>query len=209
MKHFCFLLFFSVSLINAQKIDKNLFGNYEYQSKNKNFSADLKKDIFDNIIYTDNNNNEIIFEKKYVSKFIPGLFKNEGYSIQFFRTQIRTFANDNNYKQKFEIDILGKEIISDNRNNTSEAKTDIFGNYQYVDRYNNESTSISQDLHGNWNFKRGNQTASLEKNFNSTYTYKDSVNNILEINSAAFQKLKNKLGGEKEVFFFLIYHFLD
>ena len=69
MKHIYLLLILSFSLFNAQKIDKDIFNNYQYQSKKSNFSASLKKDIFNNIIYSDDNQNEITFEHKYVAKY--------------------------------------------------------------------------------------------------------------------------------------------
>ena len=209
MKYLYILLLFSISLFKAQEIEKDIFGNYTFKAEKSNFSAKLEKDIFNHIIYTDNKSNKIIYEHKYVVKYFPELFKSEDFTMDFFWGQMDEYSVQSGYKQKFEIDIFNTEKISDNRNNKQETKIDIFGKYQYEDQFKGIKTKVFQDTRGNWTFSRGENKATLEKNYQDSYVYSDSNKNKIDYNTSSFERLKKQFGGEKEVFFFLVNAMLD
>jgi len=64
------LLFTAACLqLEAQRYDTDIFGDPTYMSRDLRYMAALKKDIFTNLTFTDNNGNEVKFEKKYLDAF--------------------------------------------------------------------------------------------------------------------------------------------
>jgi hypothetical protein len=126
------------------------------------------------------------------------------YTKHFFRDQIAQYRSAENYIKTYSIDIFGKEIITDKKNNRVESGNDIFGNYQYEENYQTIKTNVSQDNLGVWSFKRNNQLASLKKNIHQRWEYSDSFGNKMEFSEKSWDKFKKDHGSEKNIFLNII-----
>lgn len=134
-KYLIYLLLAIFSLqASAQSIDFDVFGNLQYESKDRRYKAYLRKDVFDKLIFTDNNNNEITFNKKYLDLYYPNILKEDRKRMFFFRNLINTYRVDCKYVATYSVDIFDKVVIEDNRNNSVVMATDIFDNPTYEEK---------------------------------------------------------------------------
>ncbi len=211
MKMYLIILFLSTTSIQifAQRnIDVDIFGNLQYVSENGRHKAFLKKDIFESLIYSDNYNNEVTYTKKYLDREYRGLLGNKDAEIDFFRHLIRQYRSESKYKAMYSVDIFGKTIFEDNRNNKLETGKDIFGNPTYEEKRNGITTSIKRDLSGGLEYRSGNDRASLKKDIFGKWCYSDSSGNKFEFGDRAWSRLEERFGNDEKVFFFLINEFL-
>lgn len=208
MKYFYFFSVFFFINFHAQEIKKDIFNNYEFCRKDKKFCANLKKDIFDNIIYTDDKKNTITYNRKYVAKYFPELFKNESITVDFFAGLLEEFKYYKNYSRTHEIDIFDKEIVEDNRHFKSVYYKDIHGKYQYEENFNNSKTTLSEDFNGNIVYKNGNIWAKLEKNFQGNWKFSDKSGTNMEFSKETWNLLLQKFGDKSKIANYLISTFL-
>lgn len=208
MKYFYFFALFFFINVSSQKIEKNIFNNYEFCTEDKKFCAALQKDIFNNINYKDDQKNTITYNREYVSKYFPDLFKVENFTVDFFSGLLEEFKYENNYSRTYEIDIFNKEIVEDNKNNKSVLYKDIYGKYQYEQTFDNQKINISEDFNGNFNYKSGNRIANLEKDFNGLWKFEDNSGTQMEFSSATWSLLNKRFGDKRNIFNYLIANFL-
>ena len=194
--------------IRAQHVEFDIFGNLQYESEDERYKAYLKKDIFDNLIFSDSNNNELKYYKKYLDLYYKGALENKEDKIDFFRNFISEYSSERGYKATFEVDIFDKVIIKDNLNNKVEIGTDIFGNQTYEEIKNGEKISMKTDLAGNLEYRSDKERAFLKKNIFNKWTYSDSSGNKFEFSNKTWNRLKYLYVSEEDILFFLINKFL-
>ncbi len=210
MKNYFLLLlltFFSLH-IQAQRVKYDIFNNLEYASEEKDYSAYLKKDIFDNLIFSDSNGNELTFNEDYLKQEYENLLGNNEHKINFFRHLIYRYRFENNYEASFDVNILDKVIIEDNRNNRIEFGTDIFGHPTYEEKRNIIENSIKRDVSGNLEYKSGKEQAFLKKDVFGKWYYRDSSGNEFEFGKPAWRMLKKNYRSEENILLFLLNNFL-
>lgn len=202
-KYFILLLLTVISLqIHAQRIQFDIFGNLQYESKAQRYTAYLKKDIFDNLIFSDNNNNKLAFTKKYLDLNYKYILEDEEAKITFFRYVINRYISERGYKAKFDVDIFDKVIIEDSKNNRVEIGTDIFGNPTYEEKRNDVVTSIKRDLSGNLEYRSDKEQAFLKKDISNKWGYSDSSGNKFEFSGKTWDKLMHVYESDENIFFF-------
>lgn len=194
--------------IRAQHVEFDIFGNLQYESEDERYKAYLKKDIFDNLIFSDNNNNELRYNKKYLDLYYKDALKNKEDKISFFRSFISEYISEKGYKATFDVDIFDKVIIKDNLNNKVEIGTDIFGNQTYEEIRNGVKTTMKTDLSGNLEYKSAKEQAFLKKDIFNKWTYSDSSGNKFEFSNKTWNRLKYLYVSEEDILFFLINEFL-
>jgi len=136
MKRLLIILFLAATSLQifAQHLEVDIFGNLQYEPREGSYKAYLKKDIFNNLIFSDNNDNELTYEKKYLDLKYKDVLRNKEAQADFFRYLIHKYRLESQYKAKFSVDIFDKIIIEDNRNNKVEFGKDIFGHPTYEEK---------------------------------------------------------------------------
>ena len=211
MKKALFLLFFAAicNHLFSQRYENDIFGDPTYVSSDLQYQASLKKDIFDNLTFSDNKSNEVKFEKKYLDAFYPNLLENSEAKFDFFRHQLSKYSNERNYKATYSVDIFDKVVISDNRGRELEIGKDIFENTTYDKTKNNGvKVSIRRDLFGNLEYKTDQIQATLKKDIFDKWIYGDNTGNKLEFSVSTWNILKHRYGNEEEILLYLIHEFV-
>lgn len=134
----CFQLFIFSSF--AQQFGRDFFNNLTYESARENYKAKLEKNVFNDLIFTDNKNNKITFNNKFLSRTNPTVLSNSKDQEIFFEDHITYFRNVTNRTEEFEIDIFDTWIFKTNVNNNYEAKfkKDIFNARIFSDNQGNQ-----------------------------------------------------------------------
>ncbi|GAA4131376.1 hypothetical protein GCM10022216_01420 [Sphingobacterium kyonggiense] len=201
---FITLLLFSQQLFaQAGKTRTNIFGDLEFTSQDGKYDAKLKKDIFNALVFSDNQGNEIKFEKKYIDVYFKGDPDEKSLKSRLFRRLIRENYGERDYKASFEVDILGTEIVKENRN--SERTSNIRNNRDHGNEGDNRSANISirrndQGLE----YKNDGESASLEKDNSGKWWYNDSKRNEVQFNEESWRKLLDKFSSDTEVLRYLV-----
>jgi len=192
----------------AERLDFDIFGDLVFDSDNLNYNANLKKDIFDNLIYTDNFKNKITYEKKYIDLVNPTLLNDKEAKKIFFRQLIYEFRKKIDFEATYSIDIFDNLIIKDNQNNSIKMGKDIFGNSTYEETRNNKNSSIKKDLTGKYEYKSDNAHASLSKDMMNKWIYEDSSGNKFEFSEKAWDILKHRFDSDENIILYLVNDFL-
>lgn len=210
MKKALFLLFFAAICIHlfCQRLENDIFGDPTYVSRDLRYQAALKKDIFSNLTFSDNNGNEIKFEKKYLDAFYQNLLENSEAKFDFFRHQISKNSNERNFKATYSVDIFDKVVISDNRGMELEIGKDIFGNTTYDETKNNGvKVSIRRDLFGNLEYKTDQIQATLKKDIFDKWSYSDNSGNKFEFSISTWHLLQHRYGNDEDILLYLVHEF--
>ncbi len=204
----CIALLLLVAPLPAQhgNIETDIFGDLVYRSNG--YTATLKKNIFDDLTYSDNQNNNIVFEKKYLQQEAPKVLSDNSAKMDIFRYLIRKHRSESGFSEKYSVDIFGTTIIEDNRGNKVEMGTDIFGNPTYDEKSGGVQTSISRSLNGMLEYRSGGESASLGKDVFNKWTYRDSSGNKFEFGDRTWDKLIRRFGNDENVFRFLVDEFM-
>lgn len=190
-------------------VETDIFGDLVYRSRGDGYRAEFKKDIFDNLTFSDSRGNEIVFEKKYLDREFPGAAANGDAKAALFLDMVRVHRADEGYRATYSVDIFGTVKMEDNRGNRSEIGEDIFGNTTYEGSQGGRKESLERGLDGSLEFRSGNRTASLGKDIFGKWIYKDSDGNRFEFSDRTWARLVERFGGDEQVMFFLIGEFLD
>lgn len=123
----------------AQQFGRDFFNNMTYESARENYKAKLEKNVFNDLIFTDNKNNKITFNNKFLSRTNPSALSNSKEQEIFFEDHITYFRNVTNRKVEFEIDIFDSWIFKTNENNyKAEFKKDVFNARIFSDNQGNQ-----------------------------------------------------------------------
>ncbi len=191
-----------------QAIDTDIFGDLNYRSNEGNYRATLKKNIFDDLVFSDNQRNEITYEKKYLLNQYPGILTDNNQKRTVFLNLIRENRRSEGYKAKFSIDIFDKLVIEDNEGYKLEEGKDIFGSIQRDERINGVNTKLNKTLNGTLEFTAGRDRASLQKEFSNKRVYSDSMGNRLEFSAETWQRLVKRYRTEEDAFMSLVDQYL-
>ena len=192
----------------GQKIETDIFNDLKYESREGNYQASLKKNIFDDLIFSDNKNNTITLQKKYIELKYGKTLLDFTAKSDLFISFIHEFRHERDYQATYSVDILGKIIFEDNRHKKIEIGKDIFGHETYNEENNGRSSSITRNLSGTLEYRSGFEKATLQKDILDKWNYSDSCGNEFKISSVTWNKLKDKFGSEENIFSFLIEEFL-
>lgn len=192
----------------AQKIETDVFDNLVYQSQDERYKAYLKQNIFDDLIFSDSNGNEVIFKKKYLDLEYGDLLNKPEEKLDLFTSLIHEHEFDRGYKAKYAVDIFDKLVIEDNRNGKVEIGEDIFGNETYEEEFNGEKRSVKRGLNGELKYDASNEDATLQKDIFDRWTYSDSLGNEFKFSRETWRGLKKRFGSEENIFHYLINEFL-
>ena len=191
-----------------QVIETDIFGNLKYRSDGGSYSATLKKNIFDDLVFSDNRRNEIKYEKKYLLEQYPGILVNTNKQRTLFMDLIRENRRSEGYQAKYSIDIFDKLIIEDNKGYKLEQGTDIFGSIQRNEQINGVNTKLGKTLNGTLEFTAGKDKASLQKDIFNRRIYSDSFGNKVEFQAETWQRLVQRYATEEDAFLSLVDQFL-
>ncbi|MDN4753727.1 hypothetical protein QYZ87_04165 [Porphyromonadaceae bacterium W3.11] len=192
----------------AQSIDVDIFGNLIYESIGREYTAKLEKNIFDDLIFSDNKGNEIILKKKYIKKKYGNIFDNQESKISLFRRMIKFHRGESDYRATYDIDIFDTMIIEDNRGRKVEMGRDIFGNETYDEVFNGKNYSMRRNLNGDLVYIVGDEEATLRKDIFDHWIYEDSLGNEFQFSKRTWARLIDRFGSEENIFDYLVYEFL-
>ena len=108
------------------------------------FKASLQKNVFNEGVYKDGNNNEVKFSKEFWTELLND-FRNSEPKIFFWLME--QYADTRNYKEEYKIDIFGAHQYKNNQGGKASLSTDNFGQKKYEDSKGNK-TVYSTEL---WN----------------------------------------------------------
>ncbi|MBD8487977.1 hypothetical protein IFO69_04370 [Echinicola sp. CAU 1574] len=205
------LLFFLIGLCQTglgQHIERDFFGELVYRSPRGGYEANLEKDIFKDLNFTDNQGNKVTFKRKYIEQEYGDMLDNEHDEKVFFISLVREFRREKNYEAVYSIDIFDQLIIEDNRNNKIKEGKDIFGNYNREEIRNGRRIYIQKEPDGGLRFENDHEKASLEDNIFGEWVYEDSNGNKLEFSKKTWKELKHKYGNNEAIFDFFLNEFL-
>ncbi len=187
---------------HAQKIEADIFGNLEYKSKDANYKANLKEGIFNELIFSDSNDNTITLKSEYIKlKYDKSpITADEKFSI--IAALCKKFKKRKNLEITFSADIFGAIIL--NGKSEVDLEKDILGKVTLNKDINSLNSSIEEISDNKFKYKASFKEATLQKGFFDAWIYKDSQGNEFNFSKETWSKLKNMHGGEEEVFVFLI-----
>lgn len=200
------LLGFIISFlsVSAQGLETDIFGSLIYVSQDRNYKAKLEKNIFDDLIFSDNKDNKISYDKKYLEQMFPGIHGSKAKQTQLMWSLLRENGQNSKYVAKHKIDIFDKVIIEDNRGYKLEQGKDIFGHENIREEFNGVKSSIKRNVHGYLEAKVGKDSASLKKNVFNKWIYEDSLGNKFEFASRTWDRLIEFYGSDNAVLKYLL-----
>ncbi|MDR3058824.1 MAG: hypothetical protein LBU84_11885 [Prevotella sp.] len=117
-----------------EKYKRNIHRDLEYEN-NIGLKASLSKNIFDEGIYKDNQNNEIKYSKEYWTEILND-FDNK--DVQVFFLMMDRCHDIKNFKEEYRIDIFGYQQYKDGSGRTASLSKDIFDKIIYKDSNGNK-----------------------------------------------------------------------
>ncbi|PXV61893.1 hypothetical protein CLV62_12448 [Dysgonomonas alginatilytica] len=166
-----------------KNISTDIFGDLQY--RNKDFKASLKKNIFDDVIYSDSKKNESKYSKEQWAELLE---KFDGDREDCFIWLIRTHRGDENKKTEHQVNIFGDKITKDNSGNSETYKRNIFGDLVYENS--------------------NRQQAKLRKNIFDEMEYSDSKGTTRKYKTNEWEKLLEKYHDEEAIFRILVRKYL-
>ena len=207
MKRYLLLLtaFLLQQLAFGQLIERNFFGDLEYHSRNGEYKATLEKNVFNDLVFSDNMHNKITFEEKYLHWEYGDLLKNEREEHMFLMDLVRQYRRESHYKATYEIDIFNNLVIEYNRSYKLEVGEDIFGNITHEESINGHRIAITREKDGGLIYESNSQKASLQKDIFDRWIYEDSRENKLVFTNTSWANMERKYGNHERIF----QHFMD
>ncbi|GHE49176.1 type 2 periplasmic-binding domain-containing protein [Sphingobacterium griseoflavum] len=206
---FPFLLMSLSVLAQHREIDTDIFGNLNYRAADGRYSANLQNNIFDDLIYTDNRNNTVTFEKKYIMRELAGLLRDKKQRLDLFIDLIRQNRRMDGYVAKYRIDIFDHVIIEDNNGYKFERGEDIFGHQHIHEQGNGMEIRVRKSLNGTLQFSSGAKQASVRNEGVDKRRYEDSMGNDIAFGGKTWARLVERYGSEEQVFVWLLGHFFE
>lgn len=200
MKKYGILILFTLLVFcgHAQGIETDIFQDLKYESPDRTYSAAFKKDIFDNLIYSDNQNNKITYEKKYlISVFGSDFYNDDNSKIELFRKLIYDCKKLSQYEAVYSIDMFGKIIVKENKSRSA-----------FSNQRGNMQRSVQRDITGTYRYESYGYRATLSENIFHVWTYEDSANNKFEFSNTTWNLLKKRYSSIENILLFLTSEFL-
>lgn len=193
----------------AQQVETDIFNDLKYNSERSDYSATFKKNIFDDLVFSDNKGNIAEYKKDYLLQTFPQVLRNAEAKANMFRQLIHDNRRDANYHVTYSIDIFGKVKIEDNRGNKSASETDIFGNEQYNETVNGRNMSIRKELDGRIVYKSDDRRAEIKKDIFDGWIYSDSKGNEMKISNRSWSALLERYGSDTKALLFIVEEFCN
>jgi hypothetical protein len=213
MKKILILLFTTFLSIHvyAQRgsYGNNFFGHLEFNSIDGRYKATLVKNIFNGLEFSDNANNSVEFDEKYLGRHYPGIMSDNPGKSALFRKLVRRMYREQGYKVKHSVDIFNKEIVEDNKGYKSESGRDIFGHDYFEEQGRDGALSIKRNVHGDLEYKWNNYSASIGKDVFGKWNFSDNEGNEIQFNSNSWNKMIQRFGSERDILWFLIDKIID
>lgn len=201
MKRALVLLGFMIVAVfsySQEGIEMDIFGDLKYSSPSGDYTAALKKNIFDDLTFSDNNNNKVVYEKKYLDYKYNGQVKQYDDKLFFFLMLIHRFKVEKNYEAKYTIDIFGKVDITESRT--------IYGS---SDNQHEAQLSVHRTFDGIYVYEYANKRATLTKDSFGNRYYSDNMGNSVKIDYNTFPVLVSKHGNAENVLRFFVNTFME
>ncbi len=202
------ILILASTQVFAQRIHTDIFGNLIHESGRGNYEAKLEVNIFDDIVFTDNRENEITYKSAYIKKEYRALLDHPEEKYDLFRHLIMKYRNDANYEATYEVDIFDNVNIEDNRDLKVEYGEDIFGNESYYEEIDGKKVSIKRNLRGGLEYETNTEEAELNKDIFDNWIYEDSRGNEITLSRRNWNRLIRRYGTDEKIFFSLIDEYL-
>lgn len=190
--------------VSAQRLETDIFGNLAYSSPDRDYKALLAKNIFDDLVFTDNRDNKISYKKKYLDKMFPGIRGSKAQQTELMWSLLRENAHNSKYVANYKIDIFDKVIIEDNRGYKLVQGVDIFGHQNIEEQFDGIKTSIKRNLQGYLEASVDQEKASLKKDVFDKWGYEDSLGNRFQFGAQTWKQLMHRFGSDDRVFQFLL-----
>lgn len=190
----------------GQRIQLDVFNDLVYQSNQ--YHAKLKKNVFDDLTFTDSNNNVLLFNKVYLEKKMGANYNDADTKSMFFQDLVSDYMQISGYEASYTVDLFGTLTITDNQGKKLTAKEDIFGSWQMEKVKDKKSVDIQTTQAGELTYTTTNQSATLGKDSSGTRTYTDSNSTKIVMTKSVWERLVKKYQTETHVFMFLIEQFL-
>lgn len=199
-------LVLSSSMLFAQRgtVDTDIFGNLQFKSMNGQYEANLEKNIFDDLIFTDSRKNRLEFEKKYLDKMELGIRGDKDAQVRMLKKLVRENKRNSDYRATFKVDIFDKIIIEDNKGYKLEEGKDIFGHINIEEQVNGSKSEFKRNLHGDLEYTRERNSASLKKDIFDKWIYKDSYGNEIQFGKETWNRVLKQYGSDEAFFWKLI-----
>lgn len=198
----------SLNVLLAQRISvtTDIFGDLQYSDDDLKYKATLKKDIFDALIFTDNKQNSITYEKKFIDIKFPGILGDKQRKTDMLMGLIRENIDNQKYIAKYSVTIFDKVLIEDNRGYRLEQDLDIFVRQEQNQGGNNPGkyTKVKKDAFGNLSIRDGRETASLRKDNRGNWSYEDSLGNRFDFARKTWNQLMRRYWSTEDVFLSIV-----
>ncbi len=220
----------SYSQLNKNKIERynnssqNLNNQQELYNKQNSTQSGVKrkleKNIFNDLIFSDSNNNKITYKSDFIKKVLK-ISANDTEFKQSLFSSLTYFLNDKkNYQETFDVNIFDQVIISSNTGDKIQIDLDMVSDedrFLWTNKYkiiNNQSVdtpkfNIKRDAFGNLSFKDYNTWARIVINNYGEAEYQDSYKNTVRFNSRAWKKAVRNAGGDDVFFEYLLELYIE
>lgn len=200
-KIICLFLFAGAALTaTAQRIETDLLDNLVFISESNGYKATLDLQGAGTATLTDTRGNEMLFQKKFLKKFYPGIHSSTTKEEAFFREIIERYrlAEQRNFRVVLDLDANG-EPTQNNLLNRSESEP----------RERREPATTEADTALTFHWHENGRSAELGKNAAGRWLYTDSAHNRFEFGATTWRKLLLQFGHEQAIFQFLIRECLE
>lgn len=167
-----------------ESFKRDIFDNLIFEN-NEGFKASLKKSVFDDMIYSDSKGNEVKYSKEHWANLLKDF---RGDEQRTFSWLIDKYSGGKNQKVEFSKNIFGDDVYKGKDGYSETFKRDIFDNLIFE---NNKGAK-----------------ASLKKTIFDVWEYTDSNKTKREFTEDQWRRLLRKHGSEDAIFKQLVSKYL-
>ena len=167
------------------------------------YTANLKQNVFGDLIFTDSKGNAYTYEQKYLNKHFSEIGSGLEGKRTFMKELIRKSRRERDYQIRYSIDIFGEESIRDNRGYQAKKGKDIHGEY-FEESDGEFKTAIKRNFRGELEYQENDFSATLGKDIFGKWSYKDSDRNEIQFSQVTWDRLLKRFGSDKDILWFMI-----
>ena len=212
----CFSLIGACYAQNGINIETDIFGSIT--ATTKGVKSKLEKNIFDDLVFTDSNNNQITYKEDFIKKVLQVSPSNKNLQRDIFYRLVLYLRDKQNFREVYEVDFFDRVKISNSQGDNITIDLDMVTNQDrsfWRKKYATQTAEaplhgqIRQDALGNLTYRYHNSWAKLSKDTQDGWEYEDSNKNRVHYNSRARKQLTSVHQGEQNFFTELIVLFLE
>lgn len=136
------------------------------------YKAIVKNDIFESLIFSDNQGNKVSYNKEFLRYIADNDLDIDKHKPLLLNYLIRKFQNTKNFTEKYEVTIMEELKYTNNKKQQASLRIDIFDNLIYKDNQGNQ-LKISEDI------IRQNYRTSIKNRRFQYIIFSEMVNNML------------------------------